>query len=148
MGIPSKIIIAWAGTINQIPDGWFLCDGQNGTPNLLDKSIIGSGSSFAFDSNGGSADLVLPSHNHIQNSVNETNNHSHTLSGRDAAGTSAGTLIQTFTTSQGLLFDKVWGNNAGSHSHTLTLANTGTPNIENTNMPPYYALAFIMKGGE
>lgn len=33
------IIVAWSGTIANVPDGWALCDGTNGTPDLADKFI-------------------------------------------------------------------------------------------------------------
>ena len=39
--LPSGSIILWGGNINNIPNGWQICDGTNGTPNLIDKFIIG-----------------------------------------------------------------------------------------------------------
>ena len=33
--VPAGGIIMWAGTIANIPTGWLICDGNNGTPNLL-----------------------------------------------------------------------------------------------------------------
>lgn len=41
-----NIIVFWSGAIADIPAGWALCDGNNGTPDLTDKFIIGAGSSF------------------------------------------------------------------------------------------------------
>ena len=32
--IPSGGIIIWSGASNAIPTGWYLCDGQNSTPDL------------------------------------------------------------------------------------------------------------------
>ena len=37
--IPSGGIIMWSGSINKIPSGWILCNGQNNTPDLQDKFI-------------------------------------------------------------------------------------------------------------
>jgi hypothetical protein len=37
--IPTGLIAVWHGTLADIPDGWALCDGTNGTPNLLDKFV-------------------------------------------------------------------------------------------------------------
>jgi|GEM_PF-3469592 len=38
--IPRGVIVMWSGAIADIPDGWALCDGQKGTPNLLDRFIV------------------------------------------------------------------------------------------------------------
>lgn len=48
-------IAFWFGTLLTIPDGWLLCDGNNGTPNLLDSFLIGAGGggSFSPDDSGG-----------------------------------------------------------------------------------------------
>jgi hypothetical protein len=43
--VPSGIVASWSGTVASIPNGWLLCDGNHGTPNLVDKFIIGAGSS-------------------------------------------------------------------------------------------------------
>jgi hypothetical protein len=37
--LPPGCIVMWNGTTNNIPDGWAVCDGQNGTPNLTDRYI-------------------------------------------------------------------------------------------------------------
>ena len=42
-GIPSGVIAMWSGAINAIPSGWLLCDGNNSTPDLRDKFIVGAG---------------------------------------------------------------------------------------------------------
>src|SRR5690625_6482592 len=64
-------IIMWAGAINEIPAGWALCDGTNGTPDLRSRFVVGYNSSEA-DYNavgkvGGAKDVTLteaqmPSH--------------------------------------------------------------------------------------
>ena len=48
------IITVWSGAIANIPPGWFLCDGSNGTPNLTDKFIPSAGPTFAVNDEGGS----------------------------------------------------------------------------------------------
>lgn len=45
--VPYGIITMWAGSVQNIPAGWALCDGGNGTPNLLDRFIVGAGYSYA-----------------------------------------------------------------------------------------------------
>lgn len=39
--VPQGAIIMWHGTIGNIPAGWVICDGNNGTPNLLAKFVQG-----------------------------------------------------------------------------------------------------------
>ena len=47
------VITAMSGTILNIPPGWSLCDGTNGTPDMTDKFIMGAGLSFAVGNEGG-----------------------------------------------------------------------------------------------
>ena len=42
-GLPAGAITLWNGTAANVPAGWFLCDGLNGTPDLTDKFIVGAG---------------------------------------------------------------------------------------------------------
>lgn len=54
MHIPPGIIILWRGSIATIPPTFVLCDGNNGTPDLRNKFIIGSGDTYVPGENGGS----------------------------------------------------------------------------------------------
>lgn len=53
------IIVIWSGAIVDIPEGWHLCDGTEGTPDLRDRFIVGAGSTFTPGDTGGSVN-----HNH------------------------------------------------------------------------------------
>jgi len=39
--VPKGAIIMWSGEINDIPQGWLLCNGNNNTPDLSDRFILG-----------------------------------------------------------------------------------------------------------
>lgn len=52
--IPSGLIAVWSGAVVAIPTGWFLCDGNNGTPDLRARFIVGAGGAIAPDATGGS----------------------------------------------------------------------------------------------
>jgi hypothetical protein len=39
--VPPGIIVAWSGVLTSIPSGWRLCDGNNGTPHLIDRFLQG-----------------------------------------------------------------------------------------------------------
>ena len=74
--VPIGGIIMWSGTIAQAEalTNWAICDGQNGTPDLRDRFVLGVGSSVAasiasVDDTGGDNSITLsegqmPSHNH------------------------------------------------------------------------------------
>ncbi len=57
--IPDGGIIMWSGAIEEIPDGWLLCDGQNGTPDLRDRFIVGAGNEYTENDTGGEANTHL-----------------------------------------------------------------------------------------
>ena len=145
------MIMMWSGSIATIPTGWALCNGSNGTPDLRNRFVIGAHSDTAgvayttvTGSNtqtGGSKDAIVVSHTHTA-TTNTTGAHTHALAysvqtnenisnsrGR-TDGFQSGAISNT--------------ESAGSHSHTVTIDSTGSSGT-NANLPPYYALAFIMK---
>ena len=117
-GVPVGGIIMWSGATNNIPTGWALCDGQNGTPNLQDKFIVGAGNTYAVDATGGSADATLVSHSHSVRIGQSEDAGDRTLAYHDDSS--------GFTNETGLV------NSEGSSA-------------TNANLPPYYALAYIIK---
>lgn len=52
--LPRGIITMWSGATNAVPSGWALCDGNNDTPNLKDRFIVGAGQSYGVGNTGGS----------------------------------------------------------------------------------------------
>lgn len=150
-GFPSGGIIMWSGTIATIPSGWYLCDGTNSTPDLRNKFIIAANAddggvakttvTSTASQSGGSKDAIVVSHTHT-GSTATAGNHRHTISssgGEYAAGQ------QSHYTTDGVSVYTGYTGYAGDHSHTLTINSTGSSGT-NANLPPYYALAFIMKG--
>lgn len=138
-GFPSGGIILWSGSIASIPSGWVLCNGSNNTPDLRDKFIVGAGSAYAVAGTGGSANATLPTHNHTATSVVTESPHSHQTTGSASAGGFIGgpnAYVSTgFTTTQTAKTNL---------TVATTIANAGTSGT-NANLPPYYALAYIMK---
>lgn len=63
LGMPSSDdghgIIIWSGSVVNIPSGWYLCNGSNGTPDLRGRFVIGAGGSYSVNATGGSS-----THNH------------------------------------------------------------------------------------
>jgi len=55
--IPSGVIVMWAGLLSNVPSGWHLCDGNNGTPDLRDKFIKGWAAGVNPGDTGGAASV-------------------------------------------------------------------------------------------
>ena len=59
--VPSGSIIMWSGSIGSIPAGYYLCDGNNGTPDLRDRFVVGAGNTYAVGNTGGFTSAVAGS---------------------------------------------------------------------------------------
>jgi hypothetical protein len=91
-GIPAGIIAMWGGLVANIPAGWYLCDGTNGTPNLADKFIKGTTSNPG--ATGGAATHTHDSHPSLSHTGMAVGNHS-SLSHTGCSVASHGTLSHT-----------------------------------------------------
>lgn len=145
--IPAGVILLWSGSIASIPAGWALCDGGNGTPNLQDRFVVGAGSAYAVAATGGSANAVVVSHSHTATSTvsDPGHNHSNGVYNRLLTVSGAGTVGFTDTGSEPDVTQSgnILSNTTGITVST-TVASSGVSGI-NANLPPYYALAYIMK---
>jgi len=144
--VPSGVIVMWSGTIATVPSGWYLCDGQNGTPNLLDRFIVGAGNVYNMNDTGGSSDAIVVSHTHT-GSTASGGAHSHSWSGsRQQAGVDDGNNQYQFSKGDNGGADTVieYTTTHAGHVHAMSLDNTGVSGT-NANLPPYFALAYIMK---
>ena len=138
-GLPSGVIVMWSGQVSAIPEGWSLCDGTNGTPDLRDKFIVGAGNSYSVGATGGAASVTLsvaqmPSHSHSA-SASSDGGFEHSLGDQHGGGNAyygMGTIY----------YDN--NRDLGDHSHAITVNSTGGGQ-PHENRPPYYSLAFICK---
>lgn len=136
-GVPSGLIAIWSGSIATIPSGWLLCNGTSGTPDLRDKFVIGAGSTYAVAATGGSKDAIVVSHTHTATVTDPGHTHAYGNAQRVQVGTDNGTAYDGQT---GSAFN-TQSNTTGISVSNSTTGSSGT----NANLPPYYALAFIMK---
>ena len=139
-GIPSGMIALWSGSIASVPSGWYLCNGSNGTPDLRDRFVVGAGSTYSVAATGGSANAIVVSHTHTATVTDSGHTHSYNDVGRDAFiyGSTSGPDFNSTTA----------GTTANTASNTtgisVGISTTGSSGT-NANLPPYYALAYIMK---
>ena len=141
-GFVSGMIMLWSGSTGTIPSGWALCDGTSGTPDLRDRFVVGAGSTYAVDATGGSADAINVSHTHTLTDSGHTHGAgSYKINtGGDAAQSSTnGAVFRSTITSS----TSVTGTSA-SATTGISIASAGSSGT-NANLPPYYALAYIMK---
>ena len=139
------MIILWSGLTSTVPTGWALCNGLEGTPNLTDIFVMGAGNTYGVNQTGGYKDAVLVSHSH-NTGVGAAGAHSHAVtplkrpmepyqssSGKGIAYLNAGTASPDLATSA-----------IGNHTHSVNIG-AAVSSATNRNLPPYYALAYIMR---
>ena len=149
--VPTGAILLWSGSTGSIPATWFLCDGTNGTPDLRNSFVVGAGSTYAVNATGGTADAVVVSHTHTATSTSAVTDPTHFHFEASAAGGSDNPAVSnTIIPSAGIGYTAA--NFRTSYASTgITVATTTTNTTAgvsgtNANLPPYYALAYIMKG--
>ena len=57
--IPKGTILPWYGKSSDIPEGFALCDGTKGTPDLRNRFLVGAGSNYSLGDTGGEDQVTL-----------------------------------------------------------------------------------------
>jgi len=145
---PRYIPLPWSGPISEIPNGWQLCDGSDGAPDLRGRFIVGAGGLYGVGAQGGADShrhtlsgttgstaltvAQMPPHTHDESSSGKVGGIGSITSGSYQVLNPSSTTTKTSST----------GNGQG-HTHGLS-GSTGTA----SSLPPYYALAWICKKSE
>ena len=165
--VPINGIIMYSGLQADIPANWAICDGNNGTPDLVNKFVVAAASfdvateewRTAVDGTskeeGGEATKLLgtanlPSHTHTEGTLAVTGgDHNHgyrrlvELTGNDDNGVPVGN-----TGSAGESHENATTDPSGNLSMSLTGVTGdqgGAMNQAFDILPPYYAIAYIMR---
>lgn len=82
VAVPAGIIVMWSGAVVNVPSGWAICNGANGTPDLRNRFVVGAGNVYAPGNTGGSDTVVLstanlPSHSHPGSTNDVSTDHAH-----------------------------------------------------------------------
>lgn len=157
-------IISFYGREEDVPTGWHICDGTNGTPDLRDRFILGAGNNYKANDTGGSKDNTisipqLPKHDHEVNGSTKPNDGAigkftamvrpdYPGKYRDGYGIVTAESRSDSKVKSGD-HDTDWLTNYSiniAHYHKFSTKTNLVGNGEPVNnMPPYYALFFIMK---
>jgi len=156
--LPRGTVLMWSGTADQIPGGWAICNGQNGTPDLRARFIVGAGS-------GGSPEYAA-------GQFGEPDQHAHSIGipgttfttssagahnhappsnwyDRDLLGGAAAAGLQYYSSIDraGTSVSAVRTSTDPGHAHTVAvnIAAFNSGASSGNNRPKWYALCFIMK---
>jgi hypothetical protein len=146
-GFPSGGIIIWSGSSASIPSGWLLCDGSSSTPDLRNRFVVGATSTYAVGATGGSADAIVVSHTHTATSTVTDPQHNHTpqtLGSAQAGSDNGGAPVDASTGYSTGRTSAVTSSSSTGITVATTNASAGSSGT-NANLPPYYALCYIMK---
>ena len=117
---PQGLILPWYAKDGKVPNGWAICDGSNGTPDLRGRFLMGVSDFADVGKRGGEPSIpASPSHGH---------------GGRTSDQNTTGELTTCKGTCRGRL-----------RSHTHVIIADGQHNHKGENRPPYTTVLFIMK---
>jgi len=146
-GFVAGMIMLWSGSSATIPTGWVLCDGTNSTPDLRNRFVVGATSTYAVGATGGSADAIVVSHTHTGTSTVTDPGHNHTpqtLGSAQAGSDNGGAPVDASTGYGTGRTSSVTSTSTTGITVATSISTTGSSGT-NANLPPYYALCYIMK---
>lgn len=139
LGFYTGMIMMWSGSIATIPEGWYLCNGSNGTPDLRNKFIVGAQE----DDSGVAKTNVTGSLTQTGGAATANLQHTHTLNTYSGGGSgSPANGNRVYADGDNLHYQGSDGSTSTCVQKTMDNQGSTTQSILN----PYYALAFIMRG--
>ena len=175
--MPYGTIILWAGSIAQIPVGWWLCNGTNSTPNLADRFVLGAHAGRAPGAAAGSfaavtdaqgvhvhggatkgtvlTEAMIAAHLHAgQTTSNGWHDHAMPLSAGQGPGDPGNSTYFTamnpgarVEASGDHVHNFTTDLRGGNAAHTHDLWADGSHAHNVSIVPPYFALCYLMRNG-
>jgi microcystin-dependent protein len=155
-GFKKGMVLAWSGSIDQIPNGWSLCDGTNYTggsdkkPDLRGRFILGHSAGRTIGTKGGEENVTLsvdqmPSHKHFVSRSGETTDTDYFWKSEQTTSNTGAQLksIAAYRNKQNTEHNYAFAGRTSEADHGES-SYTGDGQSHN-NMPPYYVLAYIVK---
>jgi hypothetical protein len=141
---PKGIIVAWSGDISNIPNGWTICNGTNGAPDLRGRFILG-----ANPNSNKNTDMMVNEMNSKGGKERALLKHKHQYyqivsDGDDWKGGYEVTYPNGGNKTYVLVSDRGESDGSANNQDHRNISDTSELGDENT-MPPYYTLAYIMK---
>ena len=159
-GVPAGTILPWYGDKANIPNGFVLCNGQNGTPDLRDRFLVGAGSAYSLGAKGGEAthklvEAELPSQNVSLNGLILVGSKGYSNNGENGedeeywGNTSSYYAVRQVWTGTGFM-------HIGKYPYStyakdllfydkVSSAFSSGKDQPHENRPPYFAVQYIMK---
>jgi microcystin-dependent protein len=143
--VPTGAIVMWSGTVASIPQGWVLCDGQNGTPDLRDRFIRGAAAGQNPGATGGSLTHTHADHATHTHTYTQVPNHVHVQSVNSAATGGLSGYTADTSTNNGVASGYSTQNPTGGVATGTTNANAAQAHDTPSHLPPFFSLCFVMK---
>ena len=148
--LPIGSIIMFNGAASNIPEGWHICDGTEGTPNLIGSFIKAAATS---GETGGETQIQLatdniPNHTHsvltstLTTSSSGAHTHTYTAPVKCSSNNASDKDIMETSSTQDT-------SSAGEHTHTVNVSQIQLSSVGSGTPldwePKYYSLIYIMK---
>lgn len=137
VGVPAGTIVAW-NDASRIPAGWAICNGDNGTPNMRNRFVVGAGSGYV----PGDAKRGYGGADSVQLTMGQMPSHSHVLPYYTGKNVSPYRKLREV---RGVSTEYPMTGSRSTDAACGPATGSGTLGDAHENRPPYYALVFIMK---
>lgn len=142
------MIILWYGNTGNVPPGFALCDGNNGTPDLRNRFVVGAGDTYNPNDTGGAISNTLtsdqiPTHTHSASVTDPGHKHTTSVDNTKLFPSNGQTSIN-FGGAGGYPATTFTMNN-NTTGISVSVGNNTTNGDSVENRPPYMALCYIMK---
>jgi microcystin-dependent protein len=144
-GVPSGAVLMWSGSIKDVPEGYALCDGTQGTPDLRGRFIAGAGEGYVVGDRGGAESNDLGHRHQVRTETGWAGAHGHHMMVSAARGTSNTTPERSGIGGPPSVIRSVGPiTPTQGHRHEIVgLTEQALGRVD--NRPPYFTLAFIMR---